>query len=423
MKRKQNSKILKNNSKLRFFSSLLIFSAALNPYLNAQQFQSSNRELNLNDTCRKIENVISMWMPGHVLERIRTVSGEKIIIRTFRLIINGDTQVPDVIKTRGQTSLNFRRKSYSFSLKSNPLFRHGERTASFSKFLVISLSMDKDYFNNHIAFEMLDKLQLFDLFHSFCELRINAHSVGIYMIIEQPENWAMKIKGSSILIRRGYEHTINKRVIGKQVTKDEAKVYTNYFNQIYEFLQKYKGAELYKALSERIDIKAYMKWLAFNFLVHNSDYTDEVYFYIDQVTNKFSIIPWDYDDLFSEAPHEGIIERKKNVADKLIFSVEDQLDRMIAYDPYLYNNYLLQFREVLKALSSDFIKRVFEDTFAELYPYYSNSEIIGMSQYDLFRETNLIKLKNDMANLYEQLLLTKNQYLIHFESMNSGDPN
>ena len=72
----------------------------------------------------------------------------------------------------------------------------------------------------------------------------------------------------------------------------------NYYKLIYKSLKKQNGEELYKTLNQWIDLDNYMKWLAFNFLVRNGDYTDEVFLYIDPEINKFKIIPWDYDDLF-----------------------------------------------------------------------------------------------------------------------------
>jgi len=62
-------------------------------------------------------------------------------------------------------------------------------------------------------------------------------------------------------------------------------------------------------------------------------------------------------------------------------------------------------------LSPDVIKRIFENTYAELYPYYSNNEIISNSQYDLYKDASLIKLKNDLSTLYEKLLIYRDVYL------------
>ena len=386
-----------------------------------QETKPKDDKLNLTDTGWKIDNSINLYTSRSVYETIRDTTMGKISIRSTALVINGDTLIPEEIATRGQSSLLFRRKSYSFRLASRATFHHRVRTESFKKFFALSLAMDRDYCNNHLAFEMMEASHLFDLFYTFSELRINDQCEGICMVVERPEDWAMKKEKSPLLLRRGYNHNIVKIETDKKVGKEETKRYSNFFRQIYRSLNKYKGEELYKSLSEWLDLDSYMKWLAFNFLVRNSDYTDEVYFYIDPKENRFKIIPWDYDDLFSPAPHEGIVESKKFLGGKLIFSAEDQLDKKIASDPFLYKVYLRQFREVLNDLSPAVIKRVFEETYAELYPYYSNPEIISMSRYDAYKDRNLSKLQNDMYILYDKLKSSVSYCLNYFELRNKAE--
>jgi spore coat protein H len=406
------------NLNLKFVFSVLLFSPLVISNSNSQPVQSNDDKLNLTDLGRKIENSISFNITNSNYENIKATTGQKISVKATALIINGDTLDPEEINTRGQSTLYFRRKSYSFSLKSEASFRHGERTESFKKFFVLSLSMDKNYSSNRLAFEMMESSQFFDLFYSFCELRINGQSEGICMVIERPEDWAMKKKDSPLLIRRGYNNNIDKIKTGKKTDRDEDKKYKSYFRQIYRSLNKYEGEELYKTLSNWLDMDVYMKWLAFNFFVRNGDYTDEVYFFVDPGTNKFSIIPWDYDDLFSAAPHEGNVESRKLLGDKLFFSTEDLLDKKIVTDPYLYKIYLIQFGELMNQLSTDVLKRVFENTYAELYPYYSNNEIISKSRYDLYKDANLINLKSDMLSLYLHLIIYRDIYLKYLGSKN-----
>jgi len=406
------------NLNLKFVFSVLLFSLLGISNSNSQPVQSIDDELNLTDLGRKIENSVSFNTTNSNYKNLKDTTGQKISVKATTLIINGDTLDPEEINTRGQSTLYFKRKSYSFSLKSEASFRHGERTESLKKFFVLSLSMDKNYCSNRLAFEMMEASQFFDLFYSFCELRINGQSEGICMVIERPEDWAMKKKDSPLLIRRGYNNTIDKIKTGKKTERGEAKKYRSYFRQIYRSLNKYEGEELYKTLSNWLDMDVYMKWLAFNFFVRNGDYTDEVYFFVDPGTMKFSIIPWDYDDLFSATPHEGNVESRKLLGDKLFFSTEDLLDKKIVTDPYLYKIYLIQFGELMNQLSTDVLKRVFENTYADLYPYYSNNEIISKSRYDLYKDANLINLKSDMSTLYEQLIIYRNIYLKYLGSKN-----
>ena len=406
------------NINLKFVFSLLLFSLLVILNSKSQPGQSNNDKLNLTDLGRKIENSISFNTSYSNYEKIKDTIGKKISVKATSLIINGNALEPEEINTRGQSSLYYRRKSFSFSLKSEAPFRHGERTESFKKFYLLSLSMDKNYCSNRLAFEMMEASRLFHLFYSFCDLRINGKSEGICMVVELPEDWAMKMKNSPLLIRRGYNTTIDKIITDEKSAGGKAKKDRDDFREIYRSLNKYEGEEIYKTLSNRLDMDVYMKWLAFNFFVRNGDYTDEVYFFVDPAIDKFSIIPWDYDDLFSMAPHEGIVESRKVLGEKLFYSAEDPLDKKIVTDPYLYQKYLIQFEELMNQLSVDVLKRAFENTYAELYPYYSDNEIISNSRYDRYKNADLIQLKSDLLSLYEQLLVYRDYYLKHIGGEN-----
>lgn len=368
---------------------------------------STGDELTLKDAGRLIENKIEIYISKSEYERIKLNDGTKKTLRKPVALINGDSLLSEDIHTRGNTTLHLRRKSFSFSLESKATFHNRDRKVSMKKFNAISLSMDKSYIRNSLAFGLMEEIQLFGLFYSFCELRINDHSEGIYMIIERPQDWAMKKKNSPLVIRRGYDHRIDKLKVGKEVVKAEAKAYKNHYQNIYKSLGKYKGEELYTTLSQWMDLEMYMRWLAFNFFVRNGDYTDEVYFCIDPKEKKYKIIPWDYDDIFAAVPHEGIEGKKKEIGDKLIFSSEDLLDQTIVKDPYLYHLYLTELHNVLESLNQKTLKTIFEETYKDLFPYYSNQQIIEMSQYDYYKKANFETLEKDLRILFNQLLMSR----------------
>ena len=406
------------NPGFKILLSAVILSILNNSVSECQQIKVSYDKPVLKDTGWEIENSVSLYIPKATYDAIKDTSTGKFSFKVYDLIINGDTINPEGVETRGKSSLLFRRKSFTFRLSSKASFHHGERTASFKKFFALSLSMDRNYSNNHLAFEIMEAARLFDLFYAFCVLSINDQCEGIYMIVERPEDWATKKESSPLFIRRGYDHRIDKLEVTKETGIEEVKKYRNYYNQIYRSLNRYEGEELYTVLAGWLDMDIYMKWLAFNFLVRNSDYTDEVYFYIDPVIDKFKIIPWDYDDIFSSAPHEGIDGSKRILGDKMIFSAEDKLDRKIATDAYLYKVYLEKFRELLNLLSPSVLKRVFEDTYAELYPYYSDKEVIGMSRYDLYRNRDLAILQKEMYILYDKLRSARDFCLDYLKTVN-----
>jgi spore coat protein H len=239
------------------------------------------------------------------------------------------------------------------------------------------------------------------------------------MIMETPENWAIREKKSPLVLRRGYDHAIDKTKNNKKYDRNSYKKYLSNYNQLYKSLDKGTGEGLYKILSEYIDLENYMKWLAFNFLVHNGDYADEVFFYIDPGIDKYRIIPWDYDDIFAISPHEGKELRNKILGDKLIFSSEDLLDQKIAADPYLYGEYLKRFKEVLDQITPELLKNIIENSYAELYPFYSDEKIISNSKFDYYKDASLENLKEYLLSIYLSLRASHDYYLEYLKTKNN----
>jgi spore coat protein H len=370
-------------------------------------------DLSFEKSSHIIENRIEIFPSKNLKRKIELTSGKKFSIGRPLTIVNGDTMEVEKINIRGKTTLYLRRKSFTVSLEQKAILNYGENQEKFKKFYAISLSMDKNYIRNRLAFGMLREIGLFDLFFSFSEFRINNQSEGIYLLMERPQDWALKKMDSPLIIRRGYEHKMDKIRSGKNTDKHRRSAYIHQFREMYKILKKYDGELLYEKLSGYIDLEQYMEWLAFNFLVRNGDYTDEVYFYIDPVENRFKIIPWDYDDIFASQPHEGKMVSGIDLEKKLIFSGEDMLDHKIVLDPFLYNKYLLQFYELTNQLTPVRIKHVFEQTYQELYPYFNNKDIISMSMYDTYGNVSLESLESDLRRLFNGIIH------IRFTSMNS----
>jgi spore coat protein H len=381
------------------------------------EFNSSleDDELNFTDTSRAIENRIEIFLSKNLQGKIALIDGTKIDLGKPLTIINGDTVDVREMHTRGKSTLKLRRKSYSISLEHKSSLKYRGNEEEFKKFYAISLSMDRNYMRNRMAFGMLKELGLFDLFFSYGETRINDNSEGIYLLLERPQDWALKKKDSPLIIRRGYVQNIEKIKTRKNTNSERKKKYLTEFREIYKSLKKYEEEPLYTKLSEHIDLELYMKWLAFNYFVRNGDYTDEIYFYIDPSDDKFKIIPWDYDDIFASQPHEGNIGVRSAVENKLLFSSEDLLDQQIALDPYLYEKYLYQMSEVMNVLTPSKIKQIIEETYSELFPYFKQEEIIGMSAHDTFENANLENLQSDLRSTYKSLLLVRTSLITYLK--------
>ena len=319
--------------------------------------------------------------------------------RNVQISVNGISTVASKIKVHGNTSLYFRRKSFSIRLHNKVPFIEAGDTLYLNKLFAISLSMDKDYIRNAIAFEVLTRNDLTIPFHCFGTIKFNDLSEGIYMIFMPPQDFAMKKCHSHFVVRRNYNSAIKKiyhsGLNGKMIRASRSR-----FMNIYHLIsQHYEGRELYDSLSRYIDFKNYYDWLAFNYLFENGDYTDEVYFYLDPNTGIFKIIPWDFDDIFSETPHEGIVARSGKYPYKLLFSLEEKLDNKIAGDPFLYHKYLNEFQSFLVLLDPESLKGILQKVYEELLPYYQTPDIISQSEYDKYGKTDLKRLQDNLMNI------------------------
>jgi len=220
----------------------------------AASFLPGEDELDLKPGTLSIENGIQIFLSGDLQGKLRLTNGVKIDLGKPLILINGDTLEVKDMHTRGKSTLKLRRKSLSISLADPCVLKHRGREEEFKKFYAISLSMDKNYMRNRLAFGMLKELGLLDLFFSYGETRINEQSEGIYLLVERPQDWALKKKDSPFIIRRGYTQTIEKIRTRKSTGNERKKKYVSDFRNIYKSLKKYEGKALYEALSENIDL-------------------------------------------------------------------------------------------------------------------------------------------------------------------------
>lgn len=358
--------------------------------------QSGDLFLELSDPSSNGEkNSFSLQIDSYYESRLKEISGKKFEIHSSDLAFNGSDLEIKSIKTRGKSTLFFTRKSFSISLI-EPVILDSEEI---KKLALNNLAMDRNYYRNRLSFLMLDRIGIFKLQNKFTELQINGRSAGLYLAIQKPEDFIHSLD-SPLLVRREYEGRFTIEDAQGDHTKQQIKRLRN----IPKLTKRYAGQQLYDSLNTVVHMEHYFQWLAFNYLIQNGDYTDELFLYLKSDENRFDIIPWDYDDIFMRQPHDGFEKRNKILDHKLLFSGEAYLDIVIDSDNVLYMKFLDSFREILEILYPDFIKQVFENVYAELYPYYTDQEIIAQSEYDYFGHTDLSILKADLQNHYQGMI-------------------
>jgi len=358
--------------------------------------QTASSYLDLPDTLSLQHNrVFSFKVDKYIESRMEEISGEKVELSIDEISYNGVDINARSVKTRGQTTLYFKRKSYSISLE-KPIHL-GETKVK--KLALNNLAMDRNYFRNRLSFLLMERIGIFHLQNYYSELRINGKTAGIYLAIQKPEDYIRSLQ-STLLVRREYDERFTTEDSHGKEAKDQIKR----LREIRKITHRYEGQQLFDTLNNIVHMDHYFQWLAFNYLVKNGDYTDELFFYLLPDENRFDIIPWDYDDIFMRQPHESLEQRNRVLDHKLLFSGEEYLDIVIDSDNYLYREFLRNFKQVLDILDPETIKDIFEQVYRELYPYYKDQEVIGQSEYDQYGLTDLATLKEDLQHQFQFLL-------------------
>ena len=344
------------------------------------------------------KNVYSFEVSSYCELKINEISGEKFTIPSCEMAYNGIALNPKSCKIRGRTSLYFKRKSFSISLV-DPVIR-GE--SKIKKIALNSLAMDRNYYRNRLSFLLMERIDIFHLQNDFAELRINGNSAGLYLAIQKPEDYIRSL-GSTLLVRREYEERYITEYSDGENTKGQVKRLRN----IPKLAKEFEDHQLYDSLNAVVHMDHYFRWLAFNYLIKNGDYTDELFLYLLEDEDRFDIIPWDYDDIFKSQPHDGLESRNKVLDHRLLFSGEAYLDIVVDSDNFLYLKFLHSFQQVLEILNPEVIKDAFEVVYMELYPYYSDQQLISKSESDQYGLTSLSDLKADLHEKYKAILVRR----------------
>jgi len=385
------------NPRLIFGAQLFIFWLSGLSLLAGTQGKSNNDSLQPGESDQPY-HVIELEMSTAHYKKVQSAQGQKLYLENTTLKFNGKPVSLKEIHLHGKSTLYYERKSFSVDA-SEKIKICKEGCKPMDAFYLVSLSMDRNYFHNRLCFDLLKELNLFHLQYKYAEVKINGNSQGIYLLLQRPQDWSIKTVESPSIIRRGLNHVIDKQRFEKGIDKNTAKVYRHQFNSIYKLIDQYSGEDLYARLNEILHVEDYLRWLAFNYIVRDGDYSDELYFYIDPKTKRFRIIPWDYDDIFKAGPHEGIeVWKSKMDPSSLIFSAEDELDVKIAHDPYLYDQYLRCLSSVMEELKEEKVESVVNKIYEDLSPLFKSDEIIQAASKDGYK-TSLENLRVDIVSV------------------------
>jgi len=291
-----------------------------------------------------------IYLTANQFDKLQKTRGDKLVLDRPVLMVNTDSARVKEIHTRGNNSLKFKRKSFSIELEKNVSIKLGDHKIHLKKFNLLNLAMDKNLWHNRWSNITMNAIGIFPLFNVYCKVWINDQPQGYYLLIDKPQQARAKLN-SPYMLRRGMNHSISDEYFDEE-HKASVREYRKQFESIYTGITSLGVHDLANKLQKIINMDSYSSFLAFNYLVMNGDYADEVFLYIEPGNHWFEVIPWDYDDILRAYPHEGRLVRNQEFADKKIFSLEEKLDRAIAGNNVLYSNYEVVLKTVLLKLDS-----------------------------------------------------------------------
>ncbi len=334
------------------------------------------------------------------------------------VLLNDESLMIDRLSVRGESSLNFRRKSFTLNLDQLLILTDstGKVNGTFSRMKLLSMVFDYTYIESKIAYSFQEKLGLWPLFTGYAQLKINDSHEGLYLMVEDPEEYCLEKLHSGFIMRRGYHNAIDNYEYDPANTHRSLSDYQNMFRSIYRYIRDYSGQQLYDSLSAVMNVERYMMKLAIDYFLQNGDATDEVFFYADEsdANSRLNVIPWDYDDIFSLLPHEinsdwatgtvfgpryyaSLDDIIADVGIKYIFSIEDDLDYKIAIDAFLYGKYLAVLAGAMEIITENVIHEICDEVVAQVEPYYHIDGVSSMSEYDV-TQSNMESFLSNMDN-------------------------
>ncbi|MCJ7468509.1 MAG: CotH kinase family protein [Maribacter sp.] len=306
---------------------------------------------------------IRITMPERQFLYLQKQKGSKLNLKNSQMTYNGTpTKIKD-IHLRGKSTLHYQRKSFSVDLDDAIKVTIDGQNVSLKKFDLLNLAMDRNLWHNRWSFLLLSNMGIFPPVNTYSTLWINDQPQGIYLLVEKPQSAMSQLK-SPYMIRRGIEHKIDQEYVAID-SKDSVKGYRKKYYALYD-AARLKEEALYHHLQKVLNIEAYFKWMGFNYFVKNGDYSDELFLYIDPNSGRYKVMAWDYDDLLMDYPHEGRAARYQMLKDHMIFSLEDDLDKTIASDEYVYEHYKGVLKTLLQTIDDDLLDAVAQQVLGEL---------------------------------------------------------
>jgi hypothetical protein len=367
-------------------------------------FRIFNKEEKQKNNNKK-HSVFRLYMPNELYYLYRNTNEKEIIkeknlkniYKKVKLSIDNNPETDLYIKIRGNSTLEYPKKSFYIKSVNKFLFKDILET---KKLYLLSLIYDVYGFKMEFSYKLLEEMGMAFSYRQFVIVYINDILQGLYLAMERPEDAIKReVKGAVSVYRTKYSKNGFKSCYKTHGVDTQKAI--RYFNSIHNENNYILQADKYRKV---LDLDMYMKWLAFNSLVENGDTVDELYIYeVRKEPDKigiFKLFPWDYDNLQTDSAHPEVI-----VKNPLMWAAEREVDFDIVQNPILYKQYKKTLKKMLTTHLTE--KHLFK-TLNEL-EILLNSIDVGNTEEEI---TNIKEQRVIVMQKFKERLFKRRQKLL-----------
>jgi hypothetical protein len=316
---------------------------------------------------------------------------------------------------RGQTSLDCARKSYNVNLKGDH-GRHILPGSSTDEFYLLSMCKDDRYFQQYVANILAAPLGLFPLKFGFVELFIEGKTEGVYLLLEKTKE--------ALLEDNSRVHAVIRRRFDPGETPSELKYPSDgdingpagsaYF-ALTTGGEGLAGEELLAEMNRRMDFDQFLRILAFQTLMGNGDYVDEMIFYSTEAVREglrrewYQVMAWDMDDLFSACHHSG-----KHAMDDpfdILYCAEGNIEKAVMLDSAVYARFVELLEEMMTVeVTAGQVDTALEETAAVLLPFFDDPKLCAAMTVLVQKNPEATEPATAKADILEHMDKLRGQY-------------
>ncbi|MDA7026045.1 CotH kinase family protein [Bacillus sp. CLL-7-23] len=332
-----------------------------------------------------------------------------------------DEGVPGVLKSDTATApvvVSFRGNHIRKLTKKSYLIKYRKQTRKKTEFHLNAEYNDPSYIRNRLSFLFFEKIGVLSPKTSHVFLYLNKKQQGLYLKIESVDEHFLKRRNlesgaiyyavdddANFSLLSSFDKQAKQNLLLGYEKKLGSPDHDRYLEEFIYFVNTAKDDIFEKDIKNYLNVKQYLLWLIGVVCTQNFDgFVHNYALYLNEQTNTFQIIPWDYDATWGRN-----INGEKMNYDRIPLTGYNTLSARLLDIPAFQSQYFLLMRNVLQ---HDF-------TIRKLSPYLLNwhTEISPYLEYDPYTNITTAHLEDEQKQIFDYIEKRKRFLLLELSRL------